>query len=109
MHIEDPVELGLHRQPIQPVDFLVGEHTLELLIGLDHHGEFWRLAQPAFAVPPDPCGLRELAKPRKRLVRPGAGRTVVAAEQETVGARVLHVGEHSLQGRQVPVDVIENG
>ena len=61
--------------------------------------------EPAVGVAADPGGVLELLQPLDRLLRPGAGGGVVAAQQEGVG--VLRVRQDRLQRGQVAVDVVE--
>ena len=108
MHVEHPVELGLRREPVEPVDHVVRQAAREELVDAHHFGpvERW-LPQPALAVAADPGCVLELAETVERLERPRARRAVVAAEQPAVDAELTRLGEHLFQRRQVPVDVVE--
>jgi hypothetical protein len=66
-----------------------------------------RLTCPALAVPADPDGVRQRLEALEGLERPRARDAVVAAEQPAVDAGGFRVLEHALEGRQVPVDVVE--
>jgi hypothetical protein len=105
---EDPVELGLRWQAVEPVDLLIREPAGEELVDLHHLGPVLRrLLEPTLAVAADPGGVLEEPQPLERLQRPRAGRAVVPAKQPAVDSRRLRVSEHLLQGRQVAVDVVQ--
>ena len=109
VHVEDPVQLGLRRKRVEPLDDLLRKRAPEDVVGRHHLGTVERrLTQPALAVPADPGRLRQLLQAGERLVGPGTRRPVVAAEQPAIDAELLCLREHALQRRHVPVDVVED-
>jgi hypothetical protein len=95
VEIEDPVHFRPLGQCVEPLDLVVRDSATEQLVDLHDLGPVeGRLAEPALAVPADPCGVRKRTEPFERLQRRGARRPVVAAEQIAVGARIGRLGEH---------------
>jgi len=78
--------------------------------GLDRivRGDLRGVTEPAVGVAAQPSSAVELAQTGQRLGRPGATEGVVATEHPPVGAGCLRIREHSIEGQQVAVDVVED-
>jgi hypothetical protein len=107
--VEDPVQLGLGRQVVEPVDELLVVGAMEGVVDLHYLGPVERrLAEPALTIATNPGRVGQFLEPRDRLLGPGARRPVVAAEQPPVDLEPVRVGQNPLERRYVPVDVVQD-